>query len=102
MEKRFRGSQVCRVLSYPIAYGIVRLLLEKGPLTFDEIVKLVGRSKPAVCHHLSKLRLANIIRYDKKWRSTIYWIKYPEETKLVLRSCEKLVERTTRRLKKDF
>lgn len=101
-EKRFRGSQVCRALSYPIAYGIVRILLVRGPLTFDEIVKLVGRSKPAVCHHLSKLRLANIVRFERGWRKTVYFVKYPEEIKEFLNACEKTVERITRRLKKDL
>ncbi|MEO0155747.1 MAG: ArsR family transcriptional regulator [candidate division WOR-3 bacterium] len=102
MEKRFRGAQICRVLSYPIAYAIAKILLERGRLSLDEIVKVVGRSKPAVCHHLAKLRLANIVRYDKDWRTTIYWIKYPAELKRVFKGCEDLVDRTTRRLKKDY
>lgn len=65
-EKKFRGSQVCRVLSYPIVYAITKMLLEKGPLTLDDIVKAVGRSKPTVCNHLAKLRLANIVRYEPR------------------------------------
>lgn len=102
VEKKYRGSQVCRVLGYPIAYAITRMLLEKGPMSLDEIVKRVRRSKPTVCNHLAKLKLANIVRYDKQWRRTSYWIKYPEEVGQFMKICEKLVARTTRRLKKDY
>ncbi|MGB9722064.1 MAG: ArsR/SmtB family transcription factor [bacterium] len=102
VEKRFRGSQICRVLSYPIAYAIVRLLLDKGPLDLNTIVRAVNRKKSTVCGHLSKLRLANIVRYDKQWRKTVYFVKYPEEINDFMKACEKVVERTSRRLKKDF
>jgi len=101
-EKRFRGAQICRVLSYPIAYAIAKLLLDKGPMELDDLVKAVGRTKPTVCNHLSKLRLANIVRYDKEWRKTVYWIKYPAAVKLFFKGCEKLVDRITRRLRKDY
>ncbi len=101
IEKRFRGSQICRVLSYPISYSIVRLLLDKGPMSLEKIAKIVQRAKPTVCNHLIKLRLANIVRYEKHWHETIYWIKYPKETKDFLKTCERLVERTTLRLRKD-
>ncbi len=33
VEKKFRGSIICRVLGYPISYGIVKLLLEKGRMS---------------------------------------------------------------------
>ncbi len=102
VEKRFRGSQMCKVLSYPISYAIVRLLLDKGPLDLPTIVKEVNRKKSTVCGHLAKLRLANIVRYDKQWRRTIYFIKYPEEIKELLMVCEKVVDRISRRLKKDY
>ncbi|MEO0129220.1 MAG: winged helix-turn-helix domain-containing protein [candidate division WOR-3 bacterium] len=54
---------------------MVRLLLDNGPMSFDEITKIVKRAKPTVCNHLIKLRLANIVRYEKHWRETVYWIK---------------------------
>lgn len=102
IEKKFRGSQLCRVLSYPITYAIVRLLLEKGPCDLDSIVKEVQRKKSTVCCHLAKLRLANIVRFEKEWRRTVYFIKYPVEISAFVNVCEKTVERITRRLKKDF
>ncbi len=102
LEKKFRGSQLCRTLSYPIAYAIAWLLLEKGPLELDDIVKEVQRSKPAVCHQLSKLRLVNIVRYDKNWRRTRYWIKYPQEMREFFKACDRVITRITSRLKKDY
>ncbi len=102
VEKRFRGSQLCKVLSYPITYAIVRLLLEKGPMDLDTLVKAVERKKSTVCSHLTKLRLANIVRFERGWRKTIYFIKYPDEIKEFLNACEKTVERITRRIKKDL
>lgn len=102
VEKKFRGSQICSVLSYPISYAIAKMLLERGSMSFLEIVKEVGRAKPTVCNHLSKLRLANIVRYEKQWRHTTYWIKYPEEVSGFMMACEKLVDRTSQKLQEDI
>ncbi|UCG91267.1 MAG: winged helix-turn-helix transcriptional regulator [candidate division WOR-3 bacterium] len=101
-EKKYRGSLICRTIGYPISYAIVRMLLEHGPMNLQQIVKRVKRSKATVCVHLAKLKLANIVRYEKEWRKTMYWIKYPREVKKFLQACEELVERTTKRIKKDF
>ena len=101
VEKRFRGSQICRVLGYPISYGIVSILLENRKMNLKEIAKNVERSKPAVCFQLTKLRMANIVRYEKRGKETIYWIKYPKEVKELLDVCESLVKRTSERLTKD-
>lgn len=102
MEKKYRGSVMCRVLSYPITYAILKMLLKNGPMKLNEIVTQVQRTKSTVCGHLANLKLANLVRYDKERKETLYWIKYPKEVEGFLRACEKLVERTTRRIKKDF
>ncbi|UCG92047.1 MAG: winged helix-turn-helix transcriptional regulator [candidate division WOR-3 bacterium] len=101
-EKKYRGSVMCRILGYPITYAIVKLLLEHGPMELDEIVRRVKISKPGVSLHLKKLKIANIVRYEKRWPKTYYWIKYPEEVKDFLDASEKLVIRTTKRIKKDY
>ncbi len=101
VEKRFRGSQICRVLSYPISYAITKLLLDKGSMSFNEIVNEVGRTKSTVCTHLSKLRLANIVRFEKNGRLTAYWIKYPEEVRQFMTGCENLVVRVSQKLQED-
>lgn len=101
VEKRFRGSQLCRVLSYPISYAITKMLMDRGSMSFVEIVSEVGRSKSTVCTHLSKLRLANIVRFEKNGRQTTYWIKYPDEVSQFMQASEHLVERTSQRLQED-
>jgi predicted transcriptional regulator len=100
-EKRFRGSIICRVLGYPISYGIVQLLLEKGKLQLDTIATHVKRSRQATCSQLTKLRLANIVRYETKGTRTVYWIKYPKHVKQILDDCERLVARMSQRLDND-
>jgi DNA-binding transcriptional ArsR family regulator len=102
IEKKYRGSIVFRILGYPIRYAIVKMLLEHGPLGLDDIVKHVGRAKNTVCEHLSKLKLANIVRYEKERGRTIYFIKYPEELTILLEACEKLVKRSTKGLETDY
>jgi predicted transcriptional regulator len=102
IEKKYRGSVMCRIFGYPITYAIVKLLLEHGAMDLDKIVKNVKISKSGVCNHLLKLKVANIIRYEKKWPKTIYRIKYPAEVKKLFDASEKLVIRTTKRIKKDY
>lgn len=102
LEKKYRGSLICRSVSYPIAYAIVKMLLEEGPMYLDDIVARVKRTKQAVCHHMAKLKTANLVRYEKENRNTRYWIKYPEEVKAFFVCCEKLVERATRRIREDY
>lgn len=102
IEKKYRGSVICRTLGYPITYAIVKLLLAKGPLELDDIVAEVKRAKNTVCGHLNKLKLANIARYEKKQGKTIYLVKYSKELKAFLDTCERLVERTTERLETDY
>ncbi|MGB3341491.1 MAG: winged helix-turn-helix domain-containing protein [bacterium] len=102
LENKYRGSLICRAVSYPIAYAIVKMLLDEGPMNLDDIVGRVNRTKPNVCQHLAKLKLANMVRYEKEHRKTRYWIKYPEEVRSFFACCEKLVERTTKRIKQDY
>jgi hypothetical protein len=102
VEKRFRGSIICRVLGYPISYGIVKLLFENGKMELSEIAKHVERSKQATCSQLTKLRLVNMVRYETKGNTTTYWIKYPKETEQLLNACEVIVQRISQRLDKDY
>lgn len=102
VEKRFRGSMICRVLGYPISYAIVKMLSDSGEMAFKDLLEKVQRSKSTLCFHLTKLRIANIVRYEKRWSDTIYWIKYPEETRVFLDACESMVNRIIRRIETDF
>lgn len=102
VEKKFRGSVICRVLAYPISYAIVKMLFESGKMGLTDIVKKVKRSKPTVCYHLTKLRMVNIVRYEKEGKETYYWIKYTKYVKTIMDACEAMVQRATQRIKKDF
>ncbi len=102
VEKRYRGSVICRVIGYPISYAIVKMLSENGKMGFKDILKRVKRAKSTVCFHMTKLRMANIVRYDKEGKETTYWIKYPEQVKAILDACESMVLRATKRLDNDF
>jgi DNA-binding transcriptional ArsR family regulator len=102
VEKRYRGSAICRALAYPISYAIVKMLLENGKMALTNIVKRVKRTKPTVCFHLAKLRMINIVRYEKEGKETFYWIKYPTYVNTIMDACEALVKRTTKRIDKDF
>jgi DNA-binding transcriptional regulator GbsR (MarR family) len=101
IEKKYRGSVICRILGYPVTYAIVRMLLERGPMDLEQIATSVRISKPGVSIHLRKLKIANVIRYEKKWPKTFYWIKYPNEVRAVLETIERLVTRTTKQIEKD-
>lgn len=102
VEKKYRGSVLCRILGYPITYAIVKILLERGPMNLEEIAALVRISKPGVVVHLRKLKIANMIRYEKRWPKTYYWIKYPNEVRAVLKAIDTLVTRMTKRIRKDY
>jgi predicted transcriptional regulator len=102
VEKKFRGSLVCRVLSYPVSYEIVVLLLKNKRMTFRDIVGQIRRSDSTICYHLSKLRHSHVIRYNKTKNGTVYWIKYPKEVRAIMQACEVMVKRVTRRLETDY
>ena len=101
-EKIFRGSLVCRVLGYPVSYEIVKMLIENRSMTFNDIVGKFKRSKSTICYHMSKLRYTHIVRYEKTPAGTVYWIKYPKEVKAIMKACEGMVERVTKRIETDY
>ena len=41
VEKKYRGSVICRVLGYPVSYAIVKMLLNRKKMSFTDIVKAV-------------------------------------------------------------
>jgi DNA-binding transcriptional regulator GbsR (MarR family) len=77
------------------------MLLERGPMNLEQIADFVKISKPGVLVHMNKLKIANIIRYEKRSRKTYYWIKYPHEVRAVQETIEILVARTTKRIEQD-
>ena len=102
VEKRFRGSLVCRVLGYPVSYKIVAMLLKNKNMAFSDIVDKIRRSNSTTCYHLTKLRHAHVVRYEKTMKGTVYWIKYHKEVSAIMNACEGMVERVTKRIETDY
>ncbi len=71
-------------------------------MELDDIVAEVKRAKNTVCEHLTKLKLINIVRFEKEHGRTLYFIKYPKELNTFLDACEAIVKRTTRGLETDY
>jgi hypothetical protein len=100
-EHRFRASQVCRVLGSPISYNLACLILRQGPVSLSTLQQQARRSKATTCYHLTKLRLAQIVRYETRQGETVYWIKYPEEVRRLLDALDTFVDRAGQRLRED-
>ena len=93
-ENRYRESRLCRVLGNPLAYSLVCSLIENGPKGPSEIAAALGRSTATVSHALGKLRLAELVRFDRSGRTARYRVKYPKETAGLIRALE-IFERAT-------
>ncbi len=96
-EGRYRESRLCRVLGNPVAYSVIVKLLESGPASPSDLASFIGRSVPAVSHTLGKLRLADVVRFDRSGREAIYHIKYPEETRALVKALGNFDGATRRR-----
>jgi DNA-binding transcriptional ArsR family regulator len=90
-EGRYRESRLCRVLGNPIAYEVIVKLLETGPRTPSELADSLGRSVSALSHTLGKLRLAELVRFDRSGRAALYSVKYARETRALLKALEDFV-----------
>lgn len=91
-EPQFRASQLCRVLGSPVSFGLAAVLLDRGPLSLTQLVRVARRSKSVTCYHLSKLRLAQIVRYENRDGETLYWIKYPGQLRPLLAALDVFVD----------
>ena len=100
-EHDYRESRVCRILGNPTAYQVLVLLRNGSRMRPTEIARAVDRSLPAVSITLRLLRTADLVRYDRGGRATMYWIKYPAETRSAVAALRRLVDRSSRRLRKD-
>ena len=93
LELLYRSCRVASAFGKPAKLAIIDLLIKRGPLTLYEISEAIHRSKPTTCQHLSKLKNLDIVRFETKTKGTKYWIKYPEEVKIILDSIEAFVKR---------
>ncbi len=97
-EILYRESRVAKALGEPAKYAIVHMLLKRGPVLVNDIVKEIKRSQPTVSHHLAQLRNLEIVRYEAKSDGNYYWIKYPEELRAIVIALDHFVRRTIQRV----
>ena len=93
-EGRYRESRLCRVLGNPLAYSLVLRLIENGSETPTDLANALRRSVHTVSHTLGKLRLTDVVRFERCGRQVQYRLKYPEETHLLLGALGSLEEAT--------
>ncbi|MGB9720985.1 MAG: ArsR/SmtB family transcription factor [bacterium] len=93
-EIHYRESRVAKGLGDPAKYAIIKLLLNNGPLSVNEIARSIRRSQPTVSHHLAQLKNLEIVRYEVKSSGSYYWIKYPAEIHRILKALNVFVNRT--------
>ncbi len=93
-EAWYRASRLCRVLGNPVAFQVILLLDEEGPLPPGEIARRVRRAGSTVSQTLAKLRGAHLVRYDARGRRPRYWLKQGRETRAVLAGLMRFVRAT--------
>ncbi len=76
-EKEYRIARLFRVLGNPTAYRIVKLL-ERGRLTPGAISAELNIPIWTISMTLRNLRQVDLVRYHRKGKSKIYWLKFPE------------------------
>ncbi|MDH4212004.1 MAG: helix-turn-helix domain-containing protein [candidate division WOR-3 bacterium] len=89
-ENRYRASRICRALGNPTAYEVLTLMRDQKR-TPEELAVLLGVSISNISQVLRVLRNLDLVRYEVKWRSHLYWIKTNRVTK-VMDVLERLVD----------
>lgn len=76
-----------------MAYAVIELLAENGPMSPSQIARAVGRSLSRISHTLAALRLAEVVRYDsdRKMRAR-YRLKHPREIRQVIRALSNFID----------
>lgn len=102
LEKVYRASRIARVIGNPTAFAIVDILLKEESLRPRDIANKLNLSLTTISHTLRMLRNIDLVRYKVGMRETYYFIKYENETRELINSFEKIVERTIKRVDKDY
>ena len=69
---RQEPSDIFKALSVETRVKIIELLKSKGPLGVNNIAKRIGVTPAAISQHLKILKLAGLVRNERKG----YWIPY--------------------------
>ena len=75
-ETEYRASQVCRILGNPTAYQVIKSLFndKKSP---TELSKEIRVSVITISDVLCNLRNIDLVRYEVRANTHIYWLKDP-------------------------
>lgn len=65
-------SNLFALLSVPIRFRIIFLLIEKGPASVGQIVSALGASQPNISKHLAMLRYGGLVQGWGEGQSVIY------------------------------
>ena len=79
-------SEIFKVLSVETRVKIINMLKGHGPLGAKEIAETIGITTPAVSQHLKILRLAGLVRSERKG----YWIPYSIDEK-AMENCREIL-----------
>ena len=90
-ETEYRASRICRILGNPTAYQIIKSLL-KGKKSPTELSNEIGVSLTTVSDVLRNLRNVDLVRYEVKTNTHIYWLKDPM-VKGIIKEIEQLVKK---------
>ena len=88
-ETTFRAAEWCKLLGNPLRYRIISGLLT-GEKPVWSIAREVGSSQANTSGHLSKLRLARMVRFRRVGTTSLYSLTTPRIASL-LRLCEDAV-----------
>lgn len=93
-------AEVMRLLSNPMRHEIFHRIAE-GPATVTALAERTGSSKAAVSQHVTALRTYGLVSAERRGRSVIFTLTYPElaqACELIDRVLADQAARTTRRL----
>jgi predicted transcriptional regulator len=96
LEKQYRASRTARVLGNPSVYAIVEHLLAVKRTTPTALARRVGRNLTTVSNYLKSLKLAEVVRWESDGYNHWYRIKYPGETRAVMKCLGRLAEKAAR------
>ncbi|MER5888605.1 metalloregulator ArsR/SmtB family transcription factor [Streptomyces sp. NPDC001941] len=71
-----RVSEICGMLAAPARLHIVWILAH-GESDVSHLAERVGGALPAVSQHLSKLKLAGLVRSRREGRRQVYYVDDP-------------------------
>jgi ArsR family transcriptional regulator, lead/cadmium/zinc/bismuth-responsive transcriptional repressor len=81
-EIEYRAATLLECMGEPVRFQILRHL-QNGPKAVCELARLTKRHQTTICHHLSTLRSAHLVRYRNHNQFTFYELKPARATQLI-------------------